>query len=62
MSSPPPTTKGSDPGLHPWIVGESEGRNVLDAARAARNLKATAAGTKLLMFGHSQGGGPALFW
>ena len=28
------------PGVHPYQVGESEGRSVLDAARAARGLKA----------------------
>ena len=44
------------PGLHPFLVGESEGRSVLDAARAARGLKAAAAANKALVFGHSQGG------
>ena len=27
------------PGVHPYLVGESEGRSVLDAARAARALE-----------------------
>ena len=49
------------PGLHPALVGESEGRGVLDAARAARGLKAAAAGSKALVFGLSQGGHSALF-
>jgi len=49
------------PGSHPILVGESEGRGVLDAARAARALKATAAGNKALVFGLSQGGHAALF-
>jgi alpha-beta hydrolase superfamily lysophospholipase len=49
------------PGLHPYFVGESAGRNVLDAARAARGLEAAAAGPKVLIFGHSQGGHAALF-
>ena len=49
------------PGLHPYLVGESEGRSVLDAARAARGLEAAAAGPKVLVFGHSQGGHAALF-
>ena len=49
------------PGLHPFLVGESEGRSVLDAARAARGLKAAAAARKVLVFGHSQGGHAALF-
>ena len=49
------------PGLHPFLVGESEGRSVLDAARAARGVKAAAATNKVLVFGHSQGGHAALF-
>ena len=49
------------PGPHPILVGESEGRGVLDAARAARSLKATAASSKALVFGLSQGGHSALF-
>ncbi len=49
------------PGLHPYEVGESEGRSVLDAARAAHGLKATAAGNDALVLGHSEGGGAALF-
>ena len=49
------------PGLHPTLVGESEGRGVLDAARAARGLKAAAAGSKALVFGLSEGGHSALF-
>jgi pimeloyl-ACP methyl ester carboxylesterase len=49
------------PGLHPFLVGESEGRSVLDAARAAHGLKAAAAARKVIVFGHSQGGHAALF-
>jgi alpha-beta hydrolase superfamily lysophospholipase len=49
------------PGVHPYLVGESEGRGVLDAARAAKNLAATGAGDDVLVFGHSQGGQSALF-
>ena len=49
------------PGLHPYLVGESEGRSVLDAARAARGLKAAAVGRKALVVGLSQGGQAALF-
>lgn len=48
------------PGLHPYLVGESEGRAVLDAARAARHLP-TGAGKRVLIAGHSQGGHAALF-
>jgi dienelactone hydrolase len=51
------------PGDHPYVVGLSEGRNVLDAARAAERLTGTgaAASSKVLVWGHSQGGGAALF-
>ena len=62
MWSPPPTTRGSAlPACTRILVGESEGRSVLDAARAARGLKAAAAASKVLVFGHSQGGHAALF-
>jgi alpha-beta hydrolase superfamily lysophospholipase len=49
------------PGVHPYLVGQSEGRSVLDAARAAKALAATDAGDKVLVAGHSQGGQAALF-
>jgi pimeloyl-ACP methyl ester carboxylesterase len=49
------------PGVHPYLVGESEGRSVLDAARAARALRAADAGDRVLVAGHSQGGQSALF-
>jgi pimeloyl-ACP methyl ester carboxylesterase len=48
-------------GVHPYLIGESEGRSVLDAARAARNLPDTGAGDQLLLWGHSQGGQASLF-
>jgi pimeloyl-ACP methyl ester carboxylesterase len=48
-------------GVHPYLVGRSEGRGVLDAARAARNLRATGAGRQVTVIGHSQGGQAALF-
>lgn len=49
------------PGVHPYLVGESEGRSVLDAARAARALSGSGAGDRVLIAGHSQGGQSALF-
>jgi pimeloyl-ACP methyl ester carboxylesterase len=51
------------PGPHPYIVGLSEGRNVLDIARAAEHLPGSgaAATSKVLVWGHSQGGGAAAF-
>ena len=48
-------------GVHPYLVGQSEGRGVLDAARAARDLRAAGAGKQVLVLGHSQGGQAALF-
>ena len=44
-----------------YLIGSSEGRSVLDAARAARNLGDAGAGSRLLLWGHSQGGQAALF-
>jgi Secretory lipase len=49
------------PGRHPYLVGESEGRGVLDAALAARELPDAGAGDQLSIFGYSQGGHGALF-
>ncbi len=49
------------PGLHPYLVGASEGRSVLDAARAARNLVGADATDTVMIMGHSQGGHAALF-
>jgi pimeloyl-ACP methyl ester carboxylesterase len=49
------------PGPHPYIVGLSEGRSVLDAARAARLLDGSGAGNQVALLGHSQGG-RAVLW
>ncbi len=49
------------PGLHQYLEGESEGRAVLDAARAARQLPGLITSSKLIILGHSQGGHAALF-
>ena len=48
------------PGPHPYLIGHSEGRGVLDIARAARQLDPRI-GRKLVIAGHSQGGQSALF-
>ncbi len=48
------------PGPHPYLIGESEGRGVLDIVSAARQLKPSI-GNKFLIAGHSQGGQSALF-
>lgn len=51
---------GSD-GVHPVLVGESEGRSTLDAVRAARGIPAANAGTRFAVWGESQGGHAALW-
>ncbi len=48
-------------GPHPYLVGQSEGRSVLDAVRAAKQLPAAALGEQVAIWGHSQGGGAALW-
>lgn len=49
------------PGPHPYLVGISEGRAVLDAVRAARHISSTAASRRFIPWGYSQGGHAALF-
>jgi len=48
-------------GPHPYLVGLSEGRAVLDSVRAARALKAAGASNTYGLWGHSQGGHAVLF-
>lgn len=48
-------------GPHPYLVGVSEARAVLDSVRAARMLKVAAAGKRFALWGHSQGGHAVLF-
>jgi pimeloyl-ACP methyl ester carboxylesterase len=45
---------------HPYLVGASAARSMIDSAKAARNLDATL-GTQYAVDGHSQGGQGALF-
>ena len=49
------------PGLHPYLVGESEGRSVLDATLAARELPGVVLGDRTVLWGHSQGGHAVAF-
>lgn len=49
------------PGMHPYLIGVSEARSVLDAVRAARELPAAGARNTFAVWGHSQGGHAALF-
>jgi acetyl esterase/lipase len=48
-------------GPHPFLVGVSEGRAVLDMVRAAKKLAGPDAGSKVALWGHSQGGQAVLF-
>lgn len=49
------------PGRHPYIVGDSQGRSVLDSVRAARELPQADASDEYVVWGHSQGGHAAMF-
>jgi acetyl esterase/lipase len=49
------------PEVHPYLVGTSEARAVLDSVRAARAIPEAAAGARFAVWGHSQGGQAALF-
>lgn len=49
------------PGIHPYLVAESEARSVLDSVRAARELLGVeVASDRFVVLGHSQGGHAAL--
>lgn len=47
-------------GVHPYLVGRSEGRGVLDIVRAARQAYSSL-GRRVVIAGHSQGGHAAVF-
>ncbi len=49
------------PGVHPYLVGESEARAVIDNVRAARAIPEAGAADAFAVWGHSQGGQAALF-
>ena len=49
------------PGVHPYLIGESEGRAVLDWVRAVRDLPNSGASGRFAVWGHSQGGHAALY-
>lgn len=48
------------PGVHPYLIGRSEGYGVLDIVRAARQL-VPALSNRIIISGHSQGGHAALW-
>jgi pimeloyl-ACP methyl ester carboxylesterase len=49
------------PGPHPYLVGESEARAVLDSVRVARSMPEVGGSDSFAVWGHSQGGQAALF-
>ena len=49
------------PETHPYLVGISEGRAVLDSVRAARQVAGAEASSRYAVWGHSQGGHAALY-
>ena len=49
------------PGVHPYLIGASEARALVDSVRAARNVKEAGAGRRFAVWGHSQGGHAAVF-
>jgi pimeloyl-ACP methyl ester carboxylesterase len=49
------------PGPHPYLVGTSEARAVIDSVRVAATLPGAGGGKKFVVWGHSQGGHAALF-
>jgi acetyl esterase/lipase len=48
-------------GPHPYLVGTSEARAVLDSVRVAGSLPSAGGSKKFVVWGHSQGGHAALF-
>jgi acetyl esterase/lipase len=49
------------PGPHPYLVGMSEARAVLDSVRVARAMPEAGASDQFAVWGHSQGGQATLF-
>ncbi len=49
------------PGPHPYLVGVSEARAVLDAVRTARDMPEAGGGHRFAVWGHSQGGQASLY-
>ncbi|MEW6437755.1 MAG: alpha/beta fold hydrolase [Pseudomonadota bacterium] len=49
------------PGPHPYLVGLSEARAVVDSVRVARTMPGAGGGNRYVVWGHSQGGHAALF-
>lgn len=50
-----------DPSVQPFLIGEAEGRAVLDSVRAAQHISGADAQERFALWGHSQGGHAVLF-
>lgn len=50
-----------EPGTHPYLIGVSEARSVLNSVRAARQLPDAKAQRRFAVWGHSQGGQAAIY-
>ncbi|WP_131103179.1 lipase family protein [Ornithinimicrobium sufpigmenti] len=48
-------------GPHPYVIGQGEGRSVLDSVRAAQQLEGPVLADTTVVWGHSQGGHAALW-
>ncbi|WP_045006627.1 MULTISPECIES: alpha/beta fold hydrolase [unclassified Bradyrhizobium] len=48
-------------GPHPYLVGDSEARAVIDSVRAARSFPGVGEGNSFAVWGHSQGGQASLY-
>jgi pimeloyl-ACP methyl ester carboxylesterase len=48
-------------GPHPYLIGQPEARSVLDSVRAAHQLRGLNLQKQTVVWGHSQGGGAALW-
>ena len=48
-------------GPQPYLIGQLEARSVLDSVRAARTMKQVDLSNRTVIWGHSQGGGAALW-
>jgi pimeloyl-ACP methyl ester carboxylesterase len=49
------------PETHPYLVGDSEARAVIDAVRVAGTMPGAGGGKRFVVWGHSQGGQASLF-
>ncbi len=52
---------GTDRYAHPYLVGRPTAHSALDAARAARQLESVHLSDETVVWGHSQGGGTAIW-